>query len=315
MMEILFYSKTEKHPEIWLDGMKKRLPNANIRQWQPNDNAAADYALVWLPPFEMLSNRSGLKGILTLSAGVDAVLQQEQEHPGTLPKGVPVIRLEDSGMASLMAEYALARVLYYFRRFDDYQKLQQQKTWQALDAYSPEDFTIGVLGAGALGLPVAKHLAQAGFPVKSWSRTPKKVAGIACYSGQDALADFLTGTRVLINLLPNTPQTVGILNQHNLGQLEQGAYLINIARGAHLVDNDLLLLLQNKHIKAASLDVFHTEPLSAEHPFWTEPNITITPHVSAPTVPELAMDAIAANIIRMETGQIPTGLVDCQRGY
>ncbi|MFV8985009.1 glyoxylate/hydroxypyruvate reductase GhrA [Serratia fonticola] len=313
-MNIIFY-----HPffdaQEWLAGMAKRLPQANIRAWQPGDDRPADYALVWRPPYEMLANRRDLKGIFALGAGVDAILEQERQHPGSLPAGVPVIRLEDTGMAQQMDEYALAGVLRYFRRFDEYQLQQQQQNWLPLEPHQQSDFTIGILGAGVLGKSVAQKLVAFGFNVRCWSRSPKQIEHVQSFAGQPQLAAFLDGTRLLINLLPNTPETAGILNRQLFSRLVPGAYLINIARGAHLVEDDLLEMLAQGQLTAAMLDVFVNEPLPSAHAFWRHPRVTITPHIAAVTLPEQAMDQVSANLLRLEAGEQPSGLVDIQRGY
>ncbi|MDT3250966.1 glyoxylate/hydroxypyruvate reductase GhrA [Serratia sp. root2] len=313
-MNIIYY-----HPlfnaQDWLTGIKRRLPQANVREWQPGDDRPADYALAWRPPQEMLANRRQLKGVFALGAGVDAILEQERQHPGTLPAGVPLLRLEDTGMAQQMQEYALSYVLRYFRRFDEYHLLQQQQKWQPLDPHQQDNFTIGILGAGVLGKSVAQKLVEFGFHVRCWSRSPKQIDGVESFAGAEQRTAFLEGTRLLINLLPNTQETAGILNRHLFAHLVPGAYLINIARGAHLVEDDLLQALEQGQIAAATLDVFVNEPLPQTHPFWRHPRVTITPHIAAITLPEQAMDQIAANIRTLEAGQTPAGVVDVQLGY
>ena len=313
-MNILFY-----HPFFdanqWISGMRTRLPQANIRQWEKGDKQTADYAMVWLPPYECLAGRKDLKGIFALGAGVDAILKQEQENPGTLPAGVPLMRLEDTGMAIQMEEYAMAKVLHYFRRMDEYRQLQSQRQWKQLPAFEHDDFVVGIMGAGALGKAVAKRLVSFGFKVRTWSRSEKKIDDVQSFYGNNQLSDFLSGTRVIINLLPSAPETVGILNQQLFSQLVSGAYIINLARGAHLVEQDLLSALDAGQVAGASLDVFVSEPLSQMHPFWTHPRIAITPHVAAFTRPQEAMDMIANNIKRIEAGEMAEGIVDTQRGY
>lgn len=313
-MNIIFYHSFFAAHD-WLAGMTKRLPQANIRAWQPGDDRPADYAMVWRPPYEMLANRRDLKGVFALGAGVDAILEQERQHPGTLPAGVPLIRLEDTGMAQQMDEYALASVLRYFRRFDEYQLQQQQQNWLPLEPHQQHDFTIGILGAGVLGKSVAQKLVALGFNVRCWSRSPKQIANVQSYAGQPQLAEFLDGTRLLINLLPSTPETAGIINRQLLSRLVPGAYLINLARGAHLVEDDLLAMLEQGQIAAATLDVFVKEPLPHAHAFWCHPRVTITPHIAAVTLPDQAMDQVSANILRLEAGERPSGMVDIQRGY
>ncbi|CUY33807.1 Glyoxylate/hydroxypyruvate reductase A [Serratia marcescens] len=313
-MNIIYYHPLFNAQE-WLAGIKQRLPQAEVREWQRGDERPADYALVWRPPHEMLANRRDLKAVFALGAGVDAILDQERKHPGTLPAGVPLLRLEDTGMAQQMQEYALSYVLRYFRRFDEYQALQQRQEWQPLDPHSLDDFTIGILGAGVLGQSVARKLTEFGFRVRCWSRSAKQIDGVQSFAGEAQRAAFLDGVKLLINLLPNTPETVGILNRELFAQLSSGAYLINIARGAHLVEADLLAALEQGQLAAATLDVFAREPLPQDHPFWRHPRVTITPHIAAITLPQQAMDQIAANIRALEAGHAPAGVVDRQRGY
>ncbi|AGE17694.1 TPA: glyoxylate/hydroxypyruvate reductase GhrA [Serratia marcescens] len=313
-MNIIYYHPLFNAQE-WLIGIKQRLPQAEIREWQRGDERPADYALVWRPPHEMLANRRDLKAVFALGAGVDAILDQERKHPGTLPAGVPLLRLEDTGMAQQMQEYALSYVLRYFRRFDEYQALQQRQEWQPLDPHSLDDFTIGILGAGVLGQSVARKLTEFGFSVRCWSRSAKQIDGVQSFAGEAQRGAFLDGVKLLINLLPNTPETVGILNRELFAQLRPGAYLINIARGAHLVEADLLAALEQGQLAAATLDVFAREPLPQDHPFWRHPRVTITPHIAAITLPQQAMDQIAANIRALEAGHAPAGVVDRQRGY
>ncbi|MGP0947485.1 glyoxylate/hydroxypyruvate reductase GhrA [Serratia sp. CY74008] len=313
-MNIIYYHPLFNAQE-WLTGIKQRLPQAEIREWQRGDERPADYALVWRPPHEMLANRRDLKAVFALGAGVDAILDQERKHPGTLPAGVPLLRLEDTGMAQQMQEYALSYVLRYFRRFDEYQALQHRQEWQPLDPHSLDDFTIGILGAGVLGQSVARKLTEFGFSVRCWSRSAKQIDGVQSFAGEAQRGAFLDGVKLLINLLPNTPETVGILNRELFAQLRPGAYLINIARGAHLVEADLLAALEQGQLAAATLDVFAREPLPQDHPFWRHPRVTITPHIAAITLPQQAMDQIAANIRALEAGHAPAGVVDRQRGY
>ncbi|MCI2403183.1 MULTISPECIES: glyoxylate/hydroxypyruvate reductase GhrA [Serratia] len=313
-MNIIYYHPLFNAQE-WLTGIKQRLPQAEIREWQRGDERPADYALVWRPPHEMLANRRDLKAVFALGAGVDAILDQERKHPGTLPAGVPLLRLEDTGMAQQMQEYALSYVLRYFRRFDEYQALQQRQEWQPLEPHSLDDFTIGILGAGVLGQSVARKLTEFGFSVRCWSRSAKQIDGVQSFAGEAQRGAFLDGVKLLINLLPNTPETVGILNRELFAQLRPGAYLINIARGAHLVEADLLAALEQGQLAAATLDVFTREPLPQDHPFWRHPRVTITPHIAAITLPQQAMDQIAANIRALEAGHAPAGVVDRQRGY
>lgn len=313
-MDVIFYHPTFDTPS-WLSGLQQKLPEARVREWKEGDSQPADYALVWHPPLEMLAGRKALKGVFVLGAGVDSILNRLQAHPDLLPAGVPLIRLEDTGMGRQMQEYAVSQVLRWFRRFDDYQALKQQATWQPLEDYRREDFTVGVLGAGVLGGKVAESLIAWGFPVRCWSRSRKDYPGVTSFVGDDQLGDFLRGTRVLINLLPNTPQTAGIINAALLAQLADEAYVLNLARGAHLVEADLLVALEKGKIKGAMLDVFAKEPLPVDNPLWKHPRVAITPHVAAVTRPDEAVAYIARTIRQLEKGEKPTGEVSLQHGY
>jgi len=312
-MDIIFY-----HPsfdtQFWLDKLAQALPHARVREWKPGDNEPADYALVWHPPVEMLQGRS-LKAVFALGAGVDSILSQLNAHPDMLPESIPLFRLEDTGMALQMQEYAVSQVLHWFRRFDDYQAQKQQARWQALDEYQREDFTIGILGAGVLGAKVAESLQSWGFSLRCWSRSRKPWPGVKSFAGENELSDFLQGTRVLINLLPNTSETRGIINVSLLNQLADNAYLLNLARGVHVVEDDLLQALESGKLKGAMLDVFSQEPLPASSPLWAHPRVAMTPHIAAVTRPNEAIEYIARTITRLEQGEPVTGQVDRTRGY
>lgn len=313
-MEIIWFHPSQD-AALWIKGLQQRLPQARVRRWQPGDSAPADYALVRSPPIEMLSGRENLRGVFALGAGVDEILAQLKRHPDMLSDAVPLFRLEDTGMARQMQEYATHRVLDWFRRFDDYRLQQQQPCWQPLPGYKRETFTLGILGAGVLGQRVAESLKYWGFPLRVWSRSPKQLEGITSFAGRESLNDFLHGTQVLINLLPSTPETRNLINRDFLQQLPQGAFFLNLARGAQVVEDDLLAALNSGQLKAAALDVFQVEPLPEGHPLWSHPRVTITPHNAAVTLPEEAMDYIAHAITQREAGEMPRGCVDRQRGY
>jgi glyoxylate/hydroxypyruvate reductase A len=308
-MRILFYAQGG-NPEPWLADLHQALPRAKIRLWQEGDHEPADYAVVWKPPAEVLQDRAGLKAIFNLGAGCDALLQLGEALPP-----VPIVRLDDAGMALQMAEYVTYAVLRYFRRFDQFELQAERGEWRFMKPYSKNDFTVGILGLGVLGQRIAQCLAHFNFPLVGWSRTPKDLPGITCYTGADGFDACLRASKALVCVLPLTPQTTGILNRDSLGRLAQGAYLINVARGAHVNEGDLLELVQLGHIAGATLDVFAHEPLPPEHPFWREPNITITPHVSALTLRAASVRQIAKKIHALEEGQPIAGVIDRQKGY
>ncbi|STE17568.1 glyoxylate/hydroxypyruvate reductase GhrA [Citrobacter sp. wls718] len=312
-MEILFY-----HPTFdtawWLKALAKAIPGANVREWKRGDNAHADYALVWHPPVDMLAGRK-LKAVFALGAGVDSILSKLKAHPEMLDASIPLFRLEDTGMGLQMQEYAVSQVLHWFRRFDDYQALKSQAKWQPLQEYTREEFTVGIMGAGVLGAKVAESLQAWGFPLRCWSRTRKSWPGVESFAGTAELAAFLSQTRVLINLLPNTAETVGIINTGLLNQLKDGAYVLNLARGVHLKEDDLLAALNTGKLKGAMLDVYSSEPLPENNPLWKHPRVAMTPHIAAVTRPAEAVDYISRTILNLESGKAVTGQVDRVRGY
>jgi glyoxylate/hydroxypyruvate reductase A len=267
--------------------------------------------VVWKPPVAVLQRRAGLKAVFNLGAGVDAILQLGD----ALPANVPIVRLDDAGMGMQMAEYVTYAVLRYFRRFDQFDAQERTGKWRFMKPHDKANFTVGILGLGVLGTRIGEALAHFGFHLNGWSRTQKSLPGIQCYAGQEGFDEFLRNSRVVVCALPLTAQTTGLLNRDTLGKLPKGAYLINVARGAHLVDEDLLALVQNEHIAAATLDVFHEEPLPPAHPFWQEPRITVTPHVAALTLRGDSVRQIAGKIRAMERGEPIAGVVDPKRGY
>ena len=306
-MHITFFSKNTK-PEPWVNALRQQLPDARVEEWAPGADPA-DYAVVWAPPQDFLDAQPRLKGLFNIGAGVDALMQLR------LPTGVPVVRLDDAGMSVQMAEYVCHAVIRYFRELDVYAEEAQQAHWAFRRPRVRADFTVGVMGLGVLGQRVAQALRGFEFPVVGWSRTPRQVEGITCHAGAEGLSAFLGASQVLVNLLPLTPDTENILNRDTLAQLRPGAYVINVARGAHLVDADLLALFDSGHLAGATLDGFRTEPLPAEHPFWQHRCITVTPHTSARTLRDESVAQIAGKIRALERGESITGVVDPLRGY
>ncbi len=299
---------TDTKPEPWLQGLATALPGADITLWQPGA-PQADYAVVWAPPQQFLDEQPGLKALFNIGAGVDSLLKLR------LPPSIPVVRLQDAGMAVQMAEYVCHAVIRHFRGFDQYEERMRAGDWAYRPAPRRAQCPVGVLGLGVLGQRVAQALAQFEFPLNGWSRLPKAIDGVCCYSGAEGLKDFLSASRVLVNLLPLTPETENILNRDTLSRLQAGGYVINPARGAHLVDDDLIALLDSGHLSGAMLDVFRTEPLPAGHPFWQHPKITLTPHTSARTLRQESIAQIAGKIAALQRGEAVAGVVNTHCGY
>ena len=287
------------------------MPGVETLGWREGETLPpCDYAVLWNPAPALLAQLGGVKAMFLMGAGVDAILK----FGDTLPD-VPIVRLGDAGMAVQMAEYVTYATLRYFRRFDEYEEQARHGLWSPLTPYAKEDFTVGVMGLGKLGLRVVETMRSFGFPVRGWSRTPKEIPGVECFAGMASLDAFLSGSRVLVSLLPLTAETSNLLDRRRLSTLPKGAYIINVARGAQVAEPDLLALIRAGHIAGATLDVFRNEPLPAPHPFWEEPRITITPHISALTVRGEAVRQIMDKITALEAGQPVDDLVDRQLGY
>jgi len=297
--------------EPWVREFAALMPQVETVAWK--EGAAlppCDYAVVWSPTPALLDQLAHVRAIFLMGAGVDALLKLGDALPP-----VPIVRLGDAGMGVQMAEYVAHAVLRYYRHFDDYEEQARHGVWDPLPLTPKEEFTVGIMGLGRLGLPVVEAMRLFGFPVRGWSRTPKDLPGVECFHGADGLDAFLRGTRVLVCMLPLTPETSNLLDRHNLGKLLPNAYLINVSRGAILAEPDLMTLIRSGHIAGATLDVFRHEPLPAPHPFWNEPRIAITPHISALTMRHDAVRQILDKIAKLESGQPVDDIVDRDLGY
>ena len=299
---------TDTKPEPWLQGLTAALPDADISVWQPGA-PQADFAVVWAPPQQFMDEQPGLKALFNIGAGVDALLKLK------LPPSALVVRLDDAGMAVQMAEYVCHAVIRHFREFDGYEADTAAGRWGYRKPRLRSEFPIGVMGLGVLGERVARALAHFEFPINGWSRSPKAIDGVRAFAGAGQFNDFLAASRVLVNLLPLTPATANVINQDTLARLQPGAYVINVARGAHLVEEDLLALIDSGHVAGATLDVFRTEPLPAGHPFWNHPRITVTPHTSARTLRDESIAQIARKMAALQRGEAVAGIVNPARGY
>lgn len=306
-MRIYFHSVDFKL-EPWLAALRAALPQAQIEGWTPGA-APGDYAVVWAPPQQFLDEQPQLKALFNLGAGVDA-LTQLRFSPTT-----KLVRLDDAGMSVQMAEYVLHALIRHFREFDGYDADTAQGKWSFRKPRLREDFPVGIMGLGVLGQRVARAVQQFEFPVLGWSRSAREVPGVRCYAGPEQFDEFLAETRVLVCLLPLTGETRGIMNRRTLSLLRPGAYVINVARGGHLVEEDLIPLLDAGHLAGAALDVFREEPLPAGHPFWRHPKITVTPHTAARTLRDESVAQIAGKIARLESGASIAGIVDPTKGY
>ena len=309
-MALLFRSTVDSAAR-WRAQLTRLTQELEVRVWpEIGDPAAIDYALVWRPEPGFLASLPNLKLILSLGAGVDHLLGDPR-----LPLHLPILRLVDPHMTDAMSEYVVLQVLRLHRRDLDYRNQQGAGVWRELDQQNAGQRRVGILGLGELGQDAAKKLKALGFDVAGWSRSEKAVEGVRSYAGAAGLAPLLGRSEIIVCLLPLTAETEGILNTRTLALLPKGAALVNAARGAHLVEEDLLAALASGQISAAVLDVFREEPLPVDHSFWHHPRVVVTPHIAAFTNPATASPIILDNIRRFEEGRPLLNRVDPARGY
>ena len=309
-MALLFRSTVDSAAR-WRAQLTRLTQELEVRVWpEIGDPAAIDYALVWRPEPGFLASLPNLKLILSLGAGVDHLLGDPR-----LPLHLPILRLVDPHMTDAMSEYVVLQVLRLHRRDLDYRNQQGAGVWRELDQQNAGQRRVGILGLGELGQDAAKKLKALGFDVAGWSRSEKAVEGVRSYAGAAGLAPLLGRSEIIVCLLPLTAETEGILNKRTLALLPKGAALVNAARGAQLVEEDLLAALASGQISAAVLDVFREEPLPVDHSFWHHPRVVVTPHIAAFTNPATASPIILDNIRRFEEGRPLLNRVDPARGY
>ena len=302
-MKILFASETEP-ADFWLPLLQKALPGDRFVLEIEN---AVDMALVANPRPGALASLKGTRLIQSLWMGVDKLLADP-----AYPHGVPLARLIDPGMVAAMTETVIAHVLDWHRHHYYYRSLQAEPRWRRVRQFLASDRTVGILGLGELGSDAASRLQQLDFKVAGFSRRPKTLPGVACYT---ELQKMLPAVDALVCLLPLTEQTKGILNAKTFAAMKPKGCVINLARGGHLVEKDLLAALDSGHLRHAYLDVFDAEPLAAAHPFWRHPGVTVTPHAAALTEPRTAIAKIVENVERVRRGETPLNLVDFSAGY
>lgn len=274
-----------------------------------------DAAVCWHPPAGLLAKMPRLQLIQSLAAGIDHLSADPD-----LPAGVPLCRIVDKQMASGMAAYVAWAVVHGQRHMGAYLASRARHEWREQPVQHPVQHRVGIAGFGALGQACARTLASIGYPVSGWRRraeagVPDELAAVQLFHGDDQLGDFLAGCDTLVCLLPLTEATRGILNAALFNRLPRGAHLINVGRGDHLVEADLLAALDSGQLGAATLDAFSTEPLPAGHAFWAHPRITITPHIATRTPPAVIARQTLHNLQRIRAGQAAQVAVDRQRGY
>jgi glyoxylate/hydroxypyruvate reductase len=295
----------------WHEAMRRAMPELELAEGLGgHDPTAIEVALAWQPQPGALALLPRLKLVHALGAGVEELLADSGLDPS-----VPVVRLVDPWMTWAMGEYVELQVLRLHRQDFAYREQQEAFVWRELKQPNAEERRVGILGLGVLGSEAALRLKVVGFEVAGWSRRERPVKGMACFHGKHGLVALARRSDILVCLLPLTRETENILDAALFAAMPKGAAIVNCARGAHLVEDDLLAALDSGQISAAVLDVFRTEPLPAAHPFWRHPRVIVTPHAAAATNPRTAAPIVADALRRFAAGQKPQNLVDRARGY
>ncbi len=309
-MNILIKSDIDRG-DAWDTFFAKYKPDLSVQIW-PHDGPPEDidYALVWEPPAGELKRYPNLKAIFSIGAGIEHLFSDPE-----LPPHLPVVRMVEPGLTNGMSEYVVLSVLYHHRFMLDYRRRMRERQWGEIQQVAASARTVGILGLGALGRAAAQKLAPFGFQLAGWSRSPKDLPGVESFHGEGQLEAFLGRSDILVCLLPLTARTEGILNAATLALLPRGAAVINVARGRHIVEADLLAALDSGQVGGASLDVFQQEPLPVDSPMWDHPRILVTPHAASMPITDTAVQYIVENIECFESGQTLRNLVDFDRGY
>lgn len=302
--------------EEWTSAMRRQAPDLDIRTW-PDAGRLDDiaYAVAWLPPANVLRSLPNLKVIFSLGAGVDAVLKDP-----TLPGEVPLARIAEPDLTMRMTEYVVMQVLMHHRQQRRFEANQRNRVWDCFPTHAASAVSVGIMGLGVLGSDAALKLAALGFKVAGWSRSHKAIPGVECFAGPAKFDSFLERTDILVCLLPHTPETTGIINRDLIGKLSRkgpfGApIIINCGRGKQQVEDDILAALDSGALHAVTLDVFATEPLPEDSPFWSHPKVTLTPHAAADSDPEMITAYVLRQIRRHQSGLPVENIVDRARGY
>lgn len=306
---LVFYSPVDD-PKAWRKAFATELPEIDFRvDPDVGDPDEISFALTWLPPKGFFQRFRNLKLVTNLGAGADALLNRDDLMP------VPITRLSDPGMVSLMTSYVVFAVTRYARDMHIFERATRRGEWQYVHPRSLSEITVGVLGLGELGAHAAQTLAQMGFDVRGWSRTLKDIDGVACSAGREALDALLPQCEIIVSLLPATGDTRALLGARELALMPHGAKFINASRSSIVDEEALLAALRSGAIGEATLDVFSVEPLPSGHPFWDLDNVLVTPHLASITIPALAVRNVAESIRRVRRGEEPLHKVDPERGY
>lgn len=310
-MSVAVYLPDNEKNRWWVEMLQELLPSWKVAQMDAvTDPASVRYAVVWRPRTGDLARYPNLQAIVSIGAGIDHVLNDEK-----LPADIPIIRTVGRDLTQRMREYVALHVLRHHRDMPRQLQAQREHDWHANVVPVAPNRTVGMMGLGNLGASAALTLAGLGFDTRGWSKSPKTIGNVETFAGTDSFDEFLRGCEILVNLLPLTPETRGILNADLFSKLPEGACVVNCARGPHLVDADLLAALESGQIKQATLDVFHQEPLPPENAFWDHPAITLTPHVASQIDAGTGSRLIATNLRMFEETGTCSDFADAARGY
>ncbi len=297
--------------DIWKKALQAHSPDVTIYGFNdPHPKEEVTMAIVWKHPQGILANYPNLQCISSFGAGVDFIF----DDPG-LPKGIPVTRVVDPFLASDMSEFVIAQIFSYLKNLKHYALEQEQRIWRPRPYRRISDVTVGIMGVGALGSVLAQDLLQLGAGVRGWASSAKKETAYPIYKGNEGLGVFLKACNILVCLLPLTAETRGILNKKLFESLPAGSFVINVARGGHLVDEDLLQMLNSGQLSGAALDVFHEEPLPEDHPFWEHSSIHLSPHIASVSDVESVVPQLLVNYQRLQHGKSLLNLVSPNKGY
>ncbi len=312
MTRILFYLDEYPH-DIWKEALLKADPTIDFRSypdWGTSDDGPA-YAFVWHPKPGLLKEYTNIKAIFSLGAGVDHLLADPD-----LPKDIPIIRMGDDGLKEGMAEFITMNVLMHHRQMPYLLQQQQQQEWGRVFAPAASALNVGIMGYGALGKAATEKLKPFGYQLSTWSRSSKPhEEDITHFSGTEQINAFLETTNILVCLLPETKETINLLDKERMSLLPKGASIINAGRGGLINLSALEELMNTGHIESATLDVFPEEPLNSDHSLWKQKKLFITPHIAAITRPDTAANYVLRNIKRLENGETPENELDLNKGY
>jgi glyoxylate/hydroxypyruvate reductase A len=294
-----------------IDGVRAALPDEDIREWPDvGDPDEIDICFIFRMPHGFLKPFRNLKLMSATGAGIDHYLLDPD-----FPKGIALVRIVDHDFASRMADYVLTWTFFHHRDVAHFLAARARHEWAYKIMRSARDVRVGVMGLGQMGRLAAQRLAAVGYNTAAWSRSRHEVPGVTCFAGTDGFGDFLARTEILINLLPLTETTRGILGAETFARMPAGGIVISAGRGGHLVEADLVAALHDGTLRAATIDAFPVEPLPQDSPLWTVPNLTITPHCSSTASLRSIVDTFAENVRRFRAGEALLNEVDTVAGY